>query len=262
MHKILLSHISSPYLMIPYLVFKLCCIYHSLLCVAGGMDHQKYQVTTGNPSSKYYCKKAKGEIVISYGVTTLLLPDIVTGNVLPLKMKAGHSLLNVGLGWKVTQRQTPIDLDVSIVAIDAQGEVDIKESVYFANLSNPNGSITHSGDEREGMTSVAGSDTDDRERITINLDKLPDYIAAYVLVVTVATPGVTFDQITSARVRICDGHTGMGFCAFRPAYEGAATAMFCLRIARTLRGKGKFSKDWSMATIGETDHCARDFGKF
>jgi len=228
--------------------------------ILGGMDHQKFQVTTGAPNSKFFCKKAKGEIYISYTVTTLLLPDIVTGNVLPLKMAKNHSKLKVGLGWQVTQRQTPVDLDVSIVAIDTDGKVDMKESVYFANLSNPNGSITHSGDEREGVESVAENGSDDREQIMIDLDNLPSYIAAYVLLVTVATPGVSFDQITSARVRICDGHSDMGFCAFRPAYEGAATAMFCLRISRKLKGKNKFGKGWELATIGETDNSARDFG--
>jgi len=98
--------------------------------ILGGMDHQKFQVTTGAPNSKFFCKKAKGEIYISYTVTTLLLPDIVTGNVLPLKMAKNHSKLKVGLGWQVTQRQTPVDLDVSIVAIDTDGKVDMKESVY------------------------------------------------------------------------------------------------------------------------------------
>lgn len=225
----------------------------------GGMENQTFPVTTGNPNSKFYCKKAKGEICITYTVTTILLPDIVAGNVLPLKMKQNHSLLKVGLGWKVPQRQTSVDLDVSCVAIDTDGKIDMRESVYFANLSNPNGSITHSGDEREGIQAVADG-TDDNETIMIDLANLPEYIAAYVLLVTVATPGMDFSEITSTRVRICDGHNGMGFCAFRPAYEGAATAMFCLRISRTRKGKGKFGKQWNMATIGEIDQSARDFG--
>ena len=63
--------------------------------------------------------------------------------------------------------------------------------MYFANLKNPNGSIVHSGDEREGVSSRAMNDgSDDREQIMIDLEKLPPYIAAYVLLVTVgASPG-------------------------------------------------------------------------
>ncbi|KAL7530634.1 hypothetical protein ACHAXR_003604 [Thalassiosira sp. AJA248-18] len=227
-----------------------------------GMDSQWFPVTTGASDSPHYCKKAKGQICVSVQVTTLLLPDIVAGNVVPLKMTGKNSLLKVGLGWKVTQRQTPIDLDVSCVAVGTDGKVLLDESVYFANLKNPNQSIVHSGDEREGLTSVGckHNGNDDREQIMIDLNRLPQYVAAYVLLVTVATPGVNFSQITSTRVRICDGSTGIGFCAFRPAYEGESTAMFCLRIARKMKGKGKFAKGWSLATIGETDQTARDFG--
>ena len=226
-----------------------------------GMDSQWFDVGMGDPNAKHYCKKAKGQICVSVSVTTLLLPDILTGNTVPLQMSGKNSLLKVGLGWQVTQHQTPIDLDVSCVAIGTDGNILLNESVYFANLSNPNGSITHSGDEREGLTSVGSDASDDREQIMIDINRLPPYVAAYVLLVTVATPNVDFAQITSTRVRICDGTTGIGFCAFRPAYEGSSTAMFCMRMARKRKGKNKFGKTWSLATIGETDPTARDFGK-
>ncbi|KAL7541817.1 hypothetical protein ACHAWF_011680 [Thalassiosira exigua] len=243
-----------------------------------GMEGQWFPLTTGDPKSKHYCKKAKGQVCVSVEVQTLLLPDIVPGNVVPLKMKGDRKLLRVGLGWKVAQRQSPVDLDVSIAAVGIDGRVNLEESVYFANLSNPSKSIVHSGDEREGKQSVqsspkrkggkggghggggGGADSNDREQILVDLDRLPSHVAAYVLLVTVATPDVTFDQITSARVRICDASTGLGFCAFRPAYEGKSTAMFCLRIARKRKGRGKFGKEWDLATIGDTDACARDFG--
>eukprot|EP00578_Thalassiosira_sp_NH16_P027396 CAMPEP_0181092004 /NCGR_PEP_ID=MMETSP1071-20121207/8695_1 /TAXON_ID=35127 /ORGANISM="Thalassiosira sp., Strain NH16" /LENGTH=619 /DNA_ID=CAMNT_0023174171 /DNA_START=125 /DNA_END=1984 /DNA_ORIENTATION=- len=236
----------------------------SVPIVLNGMESQWFKIHAGHPKSKHYCKKAKGEICVSIQVSTLLLPDIVTGNVIPLKMGSSsqHQLLKVGLGWQVTRRQIPVDLDVSCVALDVNGRISMAESVYFANLQNPNGSIRHSGDEREGVDNanakvVDGSD--DREQIDIDLDSLPSHVAAYVLLVTVATPGVDFSQITSARVRICDGRTGIGFCAFRPAYEGGATAMFCLRIARRRKHR-KFVRGWDLATIGETDRSARDFG--
>lgn len=232
----------------------------SVPVATNGMDMQWFPVGTGDPGDKYYCSKAKGRVCVSVQVSTLLLPDIVTGNVLPLRMKKGHSLLTVGLGWSVAQRQTPVDLDVSCVAIGTDGNVLLSESVYFANLKNPNGSVVHSGDEREGKRSVRGGG-DDRERISIDLDRLPDYVAAYVLLATVATPGMDFSQVTSARVRVCDGKTGIGFCAFRPAYEGESTAMFCLRMGRKRKGRGKFGKGWDLATIGATDATARDFGE-
>lgn len=223
-----------------------------------GVEPQWFPLQTGKQGEKYYCKKAKGEIQVSVEITTLLLPDIVRGNVVPLCIPGKKKLLKVGLGWNVTQRQRPIDLDVSCVAIDTKGQVSMTETVYFSNLSNPNGSIKHSGDEREGVQSVVG-ENDDREQIVMDMDKLPDHVAAYVLLVTVATPGVDFSQITSARVRVSSGSTGVGLCAFRPAYEGENTALFCMRINRSFK-KGKFGKAWSLSTIGDVDPSARDFG--
>ena len=46
--------------------------------------------------------------------------------------------------------ETAIDLDTSCVAVDHSGNILLDESVYFADLSNSNGAIRHSGDEREG----------------------------------------------------------------------------------------------------------------
>ena len=223
-----------------------------------GVEPQWFKIQTGTQGEQYYCKKAKGEIQVSIDITTLLLPDIVRGNVIPLKIPGKKKLLKVGLGWNVTQRQRPIDLDVSCVALDYTGKVSMEETVYFSNLVNPNESIKHSGDEREGMQTIVG-ENDDREQIIMDLDQLPEHIVAYVLLVTVATPGVDFSQVTSARVRISSGASGMGLCAFRPAYEGDNTALFCMRISRSLK-KGKFGNEWSLSTIGDVNPSARDFG--
>jgi tellurium resistance protein TerZ len=255
-----------------------------------GIKQQWFSLQTGKEGEEYYCKKAKGEIQVSIEITTLLLPDVVRGNVVPLTIPGKKKLLKVGLGWNVTQRQRPIDLDVSCVALvscwtqmilfkkcmrntsvfsqfvfylpfasqDTTGKVSMEETVYFSNLVNPNGSIKHSGDEREGMQTLTG-ENDDREQIVMDMDRLPDHIVAYVLLVTVATPGVDFSQITSARVRISSGASGVGLCAFRPAYEGENTALFCMRISRSFK-KGKFGKAWSLSTIGDVNPSARDFG--
>eukprot|EP00804_Cyclotella_cryptica_P029949 CCRYP_020082-RA/>CCRYP_020082-RA protein AED:0.34 eAED:0.34 QI:0/0.5/0.66/1/0.5/0.33/3/143/639 len=227
-----------------------------------GFESKWFALCTGQPGSKHYCKKTKGEVLVSLHVKTLLLPSIVRGNIVPLKMSKKHSLLKIGLGWDVTHDQRhPIDLDVSCVAVGTNGQVLMGETVYFSNLSNPNGSIQHSGDEREGKRNLADG-SDDKEQITMDLSRLPESVAAYVLLVTVATPGWDFSHITSARVRISNGITGVALCAFRPAYDGHNTALFVLRIARKMK-KGRLSigdTSWSLGTIGDCDATARDFG--
>mmetsp|Transcript_22914 Transcript_22914/g.48122 ORF Transcript_22914/g.48122 Transcript_22914/m.48122 type:complete len:611 (+) Transcript_22914:74-1906(+) len=224
-----------------------------------GIEKQWLTLETGASNEKHYCKKTKGEVQVSIEIKNYLLPDIVRGNVVPIKMPSKSSILKVGLGWEVARNQSSVDLDVSCVAIGKKGQVMMHETVYFSNLRNPNGSIVHSGDEREGKRGL-GDGSDDREQITMNLSKLPESVCAYVLLVTVATPRVDFSQVTSARVRISDGVSGIGLCAFRPAYEGANTALFLLRIARN-KQNGVFGKgSWSVATIGDADASARDFG--
>lgn len=226
-----------------------------------GVDYQSFPLQTGSANSKYHGKKAKGEVQVSIDVTTMLLPDIVRGNIVSLKLPKNNSLLKVGLGWDVAANQRmPIDLDVSCVAVGICGKVLMNETVYFSNLKNPNGSIVHSGDEREGLRNLADG-SDDKEQITMDLNRLPDSVAAYVLLVTVATPGIDFSQVTSARVRISNGFSGVALCCYRPAYEGENTALFVLRIARKSTN-GRFGKGggWSLGTIGDTDTTARDFG--
>ena len=175
-----------------------------------GIENQWFTLQTGNdPKSKYYCKKTKGEIQVSVKTLTFLLPDIVRGNDIPLKLPNKNSFLNTGLGWEVSLRQGAVDLDVSCVAVGNKGDVLMEETVYFANLKNPNGSIIHSGDEQQGVKGL-GNGSDDREQISIDLNNLPPTVCAYILLVTVATPGLDFSQVTSARVRITDGVSGMG----------------------------------------------------
>ena len=69
--------------------------------IHGIIEPQWFPIQTGKQGEKYYCKKAKGEIQVSIEITTLLLPDIVRGNVVPLRMPGKKKLLKVGLGWNV-----------------------------------------------------------------------------------------------------------------------------------------------------------------
>ena len=66
-----------------------------------GVEPQWFPLQDGKQGDKYYCKKAKGEIQVSIEITTLLLPDIVRGNVVPLRIPGKKKLLKVGLGWNV-----------------------------------------------------------------------------------------------------------------------------------------------------------------
>ena len=149
-------------------------------------------------------------------------------------------MLQVGLGWEMLPGNLPIDLDMSAVAVDRQGGVDLEETVYFGDLCNSNGSVRHTGDEREGDEDLGGGDD---EIVTVNLDQVPHHVLALFFIATVAAPGRTFADIKSARVRAVDCRSGEELCRFIPALKGAHTALFVLRLARDKVG-------WVMTAAG------------
>jgi stress response protein SCP2 len=71
----------------------------------------------------------------------------------------------IGLAWDFKKKAQPVDLDASIVGLDAnEREVD---KVWYSRLVGFGGAISHSGDDRTGE---GGGDD---ETITVNLERLP-----------------------------------------------------------------------------------------
>ncbi|CAB9513101.1 TerD domain [Seminavis robusta] len=182
------------------------------------------------------------------------------------------------------QQQRAVDLDVSCVAVSHDGQVIMPDTVYYGNLTNSNGSVWHSGDDRTGESSG------DDETITFLLDRVPNHVMAMYVIVTVATPSMTLADVHSTRVTVRDvtpdsSHTTTSsqhqqsqsqqhtLCFFSPANHSSsrdATAMFMVRIARDpsaapslplQAGKPKpVSKRWILTPIEDTHPTARDFG--
>jgi len=156
----------------------------------------------------------------------------------------------VGLGWDPLPGNRAIDLDTSCVCMSARGEVLMDETVYFAKLSNTNGAIRHTGDEREGDEDLGQGDD---EIIIVDLAALPHRIQAIFFIATVASENCSFADVKSARMRLVEWNSGKELCRYMPAMSGAHTALFMCRIARD-------GASWVLSMIGEFDHTARDFG--
>jgi tellurium resistance protein TerZ len=82
----------------------------------------------------------------------------------------------IGLNWGTIKKKSflgllkttePVDLDGSVTTFSKENKN--LYTVYYQNLSSPDGAIKHSGDDREGDDSV---DDLDNEVITIDLKKL------------------------------------------------------------------------------------------
>ena len=191
-----------------------------------------------------------------------------------------------------TTTTTAVDLDASCVAVSRDGHVIMPDTVYYGNLANTNRSVLHSGDEQVGA--VDGDD----ESILLFLDRIPDYVLCMYILLTVATPGMTLQDVRSTHVRVRDVtpigeehsyHTniteesffhrqGQTLCTFSPSdhrNSGDATAMFMLRLARDKpealpkptdygwdddSGYSSQCSTWTLTPMEKTHPTARDFG--
>jgi tellurium resistance protein TerZ len=172
-------------------------------------------------------------------------------------MAVGSAVVGLGLGWDMLAGgREAIDLDTSVIAMSAFGEIVMDESVYFANLRAASGAMTHSGDEREGDADLGQGDD---ELVHIHLDRVPQTVDALFAIATVATEGRSFADVKSARLRVFDGASGEERCRFYPGTKGPHTALFLCRLTRVGR-TGSAARDWTMQMIGDVDHTARDWG--
>ena len=197
------------------------------------------------------CKKAKGELQFSVSLVMRRAVWLNRGEALSV----GGGQITLGMGWEMLRGGKAIDLDTSCVGVDAKGKVLMDETVYFADLVNSNKSIVHTGDEREGDEDLGGGDD---ERISVDLDRVPANVRALFFIGTVATEGHSFADVKTSRMRIV-GPDGGEMARYEPALGGAHTAVFMCRIARNRQAGGQLA-GWTIQTIGDFDHTARDFG--
>lgn len=145
----------------------------------------------------------------------------------------------VGLGWDIKQYDSgaDYDLDASIFLLDANGKCAHESDFIFYNNLSANG-VTHSGDNRTGE-----GDGDD-EAITIEFDKVPDYIQKIAVTVTIydaPARGQNFGQVQNAFVRLVDKQTGSELLRFDLGEDySTETAIVFAEIYRH-NGEWKFS---------------------
>jgi tellurium resistance protein TerD len=86
---------------------------------------------------------------------------------------AGLSAVTVGLGWDVrTSTGVDFDLDASALLCGENGKVLSDDNfVFFNNLTSPDGSVEHTGDN------LTGEGEGDDEAIKVNLVAVPPTVA-------------------------------------------------------------------------------------
>ena len=143
------------------------------------------------------------------------------GQKIDLQKKDGSQLTNilVGLGWKEVQQKgglmglfkqkADVDIDASVIMLNANGKIPTKEEVIFFNhKDHPSGCVHHCGDNLVGGK-MGGMD--DSEQILVDLTRVPQNIDRIVFVVNIyncVQRKQHFGMVENAYIRIVDKGAG------------------------------------------------------
>lgn len=164
----------------------------------------------------------------------------------------------IGLGWD--ERATTgseFDLDASALMIGSSGKIlsDV-HFVFFNNLTSPDGSVTHTGDNLTG-----GGDGDD-EKILVDLKAVPAECERIVFPVSIYEAeqrSQSFGQVRNAFIRVVD-RDGGGEIARYDLTEDAST-----ETAMIFGELYRHDTEWKFRAVGQgyasgLAGIARDFG--
>ncbi|MET7854739.1 TerD family protein [Streptomyces avermitilis] len=123
------------------------------------------------------------------------------GNVSLSKEAPGLTAVTVGLGWDVrTTTGADYDLDASALLCSDSGRVisDL-HFVFYNNLTSPDGSVQHTGDN------LTGEGEGDDESINVELAQVPAEVTKIVFPVSIHeahSRGHSFGQVSNAFIRV------------------------------------------------------------
>jgi len=162
------------------------------------------------------------------------------------------------LGLKTIVQQ--IDLDLSVVLLDAQGipcdhiysplykpELLAQFGLPPGKLDAAKGALQHTGDDRAG--DAGGDDGLDNEIVTVNLNDIPEGIGQIYFFLN-NCGNEDFSQIPYAKIRMYEG-TPTRVKEIFASYNVAAEAKYRNRRALILGRLYRRGNEWKFAAIGE-----------
>lgn len=167
------------------------------------------------------------------------------GNV-NLSKEAGGALtsVTVALGWDArTTAGAEFDLDASAFIVDDSGKVlTDKHFVFYGNLTAPDGSVMHNGDN------LTGAGDGDDEQISIKLNEvapMADRITVAVTIYEATERGQNFGQVKNAFIRIVDDSTSTELARFDLGED------FSLETAVVFGELYRNGGDWKFRAVGQ-----------
>jgi tellurium resistance protein TerD len=180
------------------------------------------------------------------------------GNVSLTKAAPGLSAVTVGLGWDArTTDGQPFDLDASAIVCGAEGRaLSDQHFVFFNNLTSPEGSVQHTGDN------LTGQGEGDDEQIRVNLAGMPPAAARVIFPVSIydgGAAGQTFGQVRNAFIRVVNSADNSELARYDLSEDASTeTAMIFGELYRN-------GDEWKFRAVGQgyssgLAGIARDFG--
>lgn len=180
------------------------------------------------------------------------------GNVSLSKAAPGLSKVIVGLGWDARSTAgADFDLDASALLVGTNGKVlsDL-HFVFFNNLSSPEGSVEHTGDN------LTGSGEGDDEVLNVDLARIPAAVDKVVFPVTIydaEAQRLNFGMVRNAFIRVVNAANGTEITRYDLSEDASTeTAMVFGELYR-------HAGDWKFRAVGQgyssgLAGIARDFG--
>jgi tellurium resistance protein TerD len=180
------------------------------------------------------------------------------GNVSLTKEAPNLTAVHVGLGWDArTTTGADFDLDASALLTNPEGRVlSDQHFVFFNNLTSPDGSVEHTGDN------LTGEGEGDDEVINVNLAAVPADVAKIVFPVSIyeaESRQQSFGQVRNAFIRVVNAADQKELARYDLTEDASTeTAMVFGELYRN-------GADWKFRAVGQgyasgLSGIARDFG--
>ncbi|MFE1902267.1 TerD family protein [Streptomyces gardneri] len=166
------------------------------------------------------------------------------GNVSLSKEAPGLTAVLVGLGWDVrTTTGNDYDLDASALLLNDTGKVaSDRHFVFYNNLTSPDGSVEHTGDN------LTGEGDGDDESIKVDLAAVPADIAKITFPVSIhdaENRGQSFGQVRNAFIRVVNQADGAELARYDLSEDAATeTAMVFGELYR-------HGTEWKFRAVGQ-----------
>ena len=166
------------------------------------------------------------------------------GNVSLTKEAPGLTAVLVGLGWDARSTTgTDFDLDASAILLDTAGKVlSDAHFVFFNNLTSPDGSVEHTGDN------LTGEGDGDDEAIKVNLAGVPAEVDKIVFPVSIYDAdgrGQSFGPVRNAFIRVVNQAGGAEIARYDLSEDASSeTAMVFGELYR-------HGTDWKFRAVGQ-----------